>query len=118
MFRFAPPVLPMHWIEGPLPAPLVEAEGASYVRADGAMSVLVTVEPHNETTWLHVSVARRDRYPSWEEIRAVKDLFIGKDKDAVMILPREEDYVNIHSNCFHVYHRIDGDTVAGNPQRE
>ena len=116
-FRHAPLILPSNWKEGPLPGSLAGAEGASYARDDGAVSVIATREPHEGTTWLHISLARRDRYPTWEEIRFIKDLFVGRDKDAVMILPHEVDYINIHKNCFHLYHRLDGDTVQGNPQR-
>jgi hypothetical protein len=91
--------------------------GQAFRRIDGQMVVLMTEDDINGTTWLHVSVSRRDRYPTWDEILFVKNTFIGRDLEAVQILPREEDYVNVHQNCFHLWHRLDGDTVPGNPQR-
>lgn len=52
---------------------------------------------------LHVSISFRDRYPSWREIKAVKSLFYGPDVDAMMVLPKERDYVAVHPNCFHLW---------------
>jgi hypothetical protein len=73
----------------------------------GGLQVIASLDratPH--TTWnkplLHVSISRRDRYPSWEEIGAVKSAFFG-NTDACMILPRTEDYVSVHENCFHLW---------------
>lgn len=52
---------------------------------------------------LHISVSRPDRDPTWSEIKAVRGAFFPPDIDAVMILPREEDYVNEHEHTFHVW---------------
>ncbi|MFB3926754.1 MAG: hypothetical protein ACE14T_11940 [Syntrophales bacterium] len=50
----------------------------------------------------HASISRSDRYPTWEEILAVKEELFG-DIDCMMVMPKKEDYVNIHNNCFHVW---------------
>jgi hypothetical protein len=116
-----PTILPGDWTEVSAPSwyrEMMDVSIASYIRNDGQLKVLMTEEPHEGTKWLHVSVSHPERYPTWDEIHFVKDLFIGKDKDAVMILPEEKYYVNLHKNCFHLYHRLDGDTVPGNPQRD
>jgi hypothetical protein len=90
-----------------------------YQRRIDGMSVIVSEDKCADgTLWRHVSVAHRKRYPTWDEIRFVKDVFIGKDKEAVQILPRQEDYVNEHPNCFHLWSNLTGDTIPGNPQRE
>ena len=110
--------LPPNWREMPAPAPLAQlgAPCAAYYRDDGALTVLATEEPHNGTKWLHISISCPRRPPTWDEIKFCKRTFMG-DVVAVMILPQEADYVNIHPYCFHLYHRIDGDTVPGNPQK-
>lgn len=51
---------------------------------------------------LHVSMSYNDRDPSWEEIKLVKAALFPPDVDAGMILPRAENYVNLHSHCFHL----------------
>ena len=117
--RVGPAILPGNWeeIQAPDPIRQFNVPCAAFMRADGQLTVLMTEESHEDTKWLHVSVSNPKRYPTWDEIHFVKDLFIGKDKDAVMILPEEKYYVNLHRNCFHLMHRLDGDTVPGNPQK-
>lgn len=51
---------------------------------------------------LHVSISHPERYPTWDEIRRIKEELFG-DKQAMMILPEKEIYVNIHKNCFHLW---------------
>lgn len=52
---------------------------------------------------LHVSISRLDKYPSWDEIVQVKLQFFGDRKDAMMLIPKRTDYVNVHENCFHLW---------------
>lgn len=55
------------------------------------------------STFVHVSVARPDRLPSWEELKKVKDEFIGEHAPAYHVLPAKADYVNIHNHCLHLW---------------
>ena len=59
------------------------------------------VPSHGEL--LHVSVSYASRDPSWSEIRAIRDLFYPSTLDAMMVLPRAEDYVNLHPHTFHLW---------------
>lgn len=52
---------------------------------------------------LHVSVSRQTRYPSWDELVQVKAAFHGDDVDAMMVMPRSEDYINVHESAFHIW---------------
>ena len=58
--------------------------------------------PEHGGDLLHVSCSRKDRLPSWEELGEVKAAIFG-DVDVCMILPKEEDYVNLHNFCFHLW---------------
>lgn len=51
----------------------------------------------------HVSVAYRERLPSWKDVRLVRDALLPADRDFMMLLPREEDYISLHRFCFHVW---------------
>ena len=51
----------------------------------------------------HLSISCEDRYPTWDEIKEARYRFMPRDRDVFMILPAEEDYVNIHPNCFHLW---------------
>lgn len=45
---------------------------------------------------LHVSLSYPEHLPAWWEVAAVKDAIFGPQVDAMMVLPRAADYVNIH----------------------
>lgn len=53
--------------------------------------------------WLHVSASRPNRIPSWDDLRRVKDEFIGRNEVAVQMLPADRDYVNLCPNCLHLW---------------
>jgi hypothetical protein len=57
--------------------------------------------------WLHVSLARRDRMPSYEELAEVKEAFVGPRRQAVMVMPRRERHVNLHPYCLHLWCCLD-----------
>ncbi|SRR6266568_882588 len=81
---------------------------------DGSgLRVIITVERHppDSRRWQHISVSREDRYPSWEDLLAVKEEFIGEEEEAYQVLPRASEYVNIHPNVFHLWHCLDGDVM-------
>lgn len=72
-------------------------------RTAKCMLVLAAVEETPHGALLHICISYRDRYPSWREIKAVKDLFYGPCRDAMMVLPKAKDYVAVHPNCFHLW---------------
>lgn len=57
--------------------------------------------------WLHVSFSRARKLPSYADLQLVKREFIGNDKKAVMVFPEEENYVNIHKHCLHLWYSAD-----------
>lgn len=84
---------------------------AVFRRADGLL-VMVSLAEHLaepvydviiHAAWLHVSTSRKDRLPSWEDLRDVKNLFVGLDRRAIQILPPQAEYVNMHPNVLHLW---------------
>lgn len=61
--------------------------------------------------WMHVSCSRRDRLPDWEDLKLVKRVFIGAERLAVQVLPREADYVNINARVMHLWSCLEADPV-------
>jgi hypothetical protein len=53
--------------------------------------------------WEHVSVSRKDRIPTWEEMCQVKALFWDDEDCVVQFHPPESEYVNNHVNCLHLW---------------
>lgn len=57
--------------------------------------------------WLHVTVSHPHRMPTYKELTEVKRLFIGKDRKAIMVFPEQENHVNIHETCLHLWCCLD-----------
>lgn len=69
---------------------------------NGIIRVLYSEDNTPKWGWLkHISISHSGRYPTWSEILIAKEKFFG-DIDVMMILPKREDYVNVHPNCFHL----------------
>lgn len=101
-----PRVLPAGWRRidsDPFPAGYETAAG---------LRILVSIDRmESGDRWLHVSVTRRERMPTWEELREVKNLLIGREKEAAQILPRESEYVDVHRYCLHLWSPVDADIL-------
>lgn len=54
----------------------------------------------------HISVSCSSRYPTWDELAAIKYHFCEKI-EMVMVFPPPVEYVDIHEYCFHI-HEPDG----------
>lgn len=92
-----PVVLPIDWSE-------IKTMSGVYVRKDGLNVVLsVEMKKSDPRKWLHVSLSRQDRLPSWDDIKDVKDLFVGKDKTAAQIFPPKDEYINHNPNVLHLW---------------
>lgn len=66
----------------------------------------------NGDVYIHVSVARPDRLPTWEELSKVKSEFIGEEVAAYHVIPARKDYVNIHNFCLHIWAPEDQSKIA------
>ena len=82
-------------------------EGKKYLRAwtfNGLMVMASVGEYADGKEWLHISVSRESRIPTYEEMTRVKRDFIGDDRKAVFILPEKDNHVNIAENCLHLFY--------------
>ncbi len=53
--------------------------------------------------WEHVSVSRKSKVPSYEDMCWIKDQF-WNDRDCVMqLMVPKKDHVNVHSHCLHLW---------------
>jgi hypothetical protein len=67
------------------------------------LRVIATVDSHPHGKLLHVSISYPKRDPSWGIIKAVRYAFFPADIDVAMMLPRQEDYINVHQHCFQMH---------------
>lgn len=76
----------------------------AYRNKTQGLLVLVSVSiMENGEKFLHVSVSRRSRLPSWDDLKRVKAAFIGEEREAVHVLPKASDYINLHPYCLHLW---------------
>lgn len=87
--------------------------GAAFVR--GGLKVLMSVMRYSDMRiWVHVSVSGhtpRGRWllPDWEDLKRVKNEFIGPDRYAYQVLPAQKDYVNDNEYVLHLFSLLDGE---------
>lgn len=82
------------------------SEGGDDVRMyhnDDGLIILSSLDGTHHGKLKHLSMSRADRYPAWDEIVAVKEQLMGMEMDAMMVIPKRADYVNVHPNTFHVW---------------
>lgn len=56
--------------------------------------------------WDHVSVTPTNTKrgcPSWETMCAIKDMFFEKHETVIEYHPEEENYINVHPCCLHLW---------------
>lgn len=51
----------------------------------------------------HLSISRKDRLPNYDELKSARYQYLPDVKYAVQIFPPEEDFVNLHSFCLHLW---------------
>lgn len=78
--------------------------GAFIVKLKHSQTVFVIAS--DALSWEHVSVSRRDRCPTWEEMCQVKDLFWEDSDCVVQFHPPKSEYVNNHPFCLHLWRPI------------
>lgn len=61
----------------------------------------------DEMGWDHasVSVPSSNRCPIWEEMCFIKSIFWDKEETVIQYHPEESSYVNLCSNCLHLWRK-------------
>lgn len=64
----------------------------------------------SDIVWEHVSVhltvGKKAKTPTWEQMCFVKDLFWSKEDCVIQFHPAESDYVNMHEHVLHLWRPI------------
>lgn len=84
----------------------------------GESGTLVRVMLSKDAGRWHISVSCKDRYPTWEEIKAARYELVPEEAFMVMALPPPEHYINLHSNAFHLWETNDRGLVNLTAHRE
>lgn len=79
------------------------------------LTVTTTVgRHHDKKRWLHVSVSHRNRPPSWDDMRLVKELFVGTNR--VALLPSTEE-ARTHPHVLHMWSCLDAEAATSQHKR-
>jgi hypothetical protein len=71
-------------------------QGASRFFKMGKVKIILSRYEHG---W-HMSISHPERYPTWDEIAKARYELIPNEVTMAMILPPQEEFVNIHNFCF------------------
>ena len=76
--------------------------GSFVIPRNGARFCVLVSDDHG---WDHVSVTilKHERCPTWEEMCWVKGLFFRPNECVVQFHPPQDDYVNCHPYCLHLW---------------
>jgi hypothetical protein len=84
------------------------ADGARYLRRDRMSVIFSGAVEQDGKRWLHVSCAFANKLPTFDDLRQIKEVFLGTEAYAVQVFPPQKHYVNIHPYCLHLFACIDG----------
>ena len=87
--------------------------GAFEVKLRHGQTVFVIAS--DQLSWEHVSVSRRDRCPTWDEMCLIKDIFWDEEECVVQFHPPRSQYVDTHPYCLHLWKKI-GETYETPPK--
>lgn len=65
----------------------------------------------NADGWDHVSVSRKDRTPTWEEMEHIKRRFFKEDELVLQFHVPVKKHINFHSHCLHLWRSHDSDPL-------
>lgn len=87
---------------------LHETCGAVWKHPRAGLRVIESVLRYDDGRyWHHVSVSRASRLPDWGDVKSVREIFIGLDVEAYMVLPPETRWVNDHPHVLHLWRCLD-----------
>ena len=93
-----PKVLPSGWqIVQPF------GDGNVYQHCSGLKVIVSTADFPDGHDYMHVSVSRTDRLPSYDDLKFVKSVFAGDHRYAYQVFPPVDKHVNIHPFVLHLW---------------
>jgi hypothetical protein len=75
--------------------------------------VIVTIDFYDKPDgdWLHLSVSRARRLPTWGDLVTARDAMGYRELLFTQLLPPASAWLNIHQHVLHLQRRLDANTV-------
>lgn len=103
-----PPEVPKGWYRlDNFQLPGARPDGSTaelgHYRTDGGAILLLSLDTMEDgSQWLHFSVSYQGGPPGWAFFMQCKNTFFGRDVEAVQVLPKQDDHVEL-SNPWHAW---------------
>lgn len=84
---------------------MLGAEGSSEIKSYHTLAghtILFSTDTTPKGKLKHISISHFTRYPNWDELLDFKEQLLG-DIDAMLVMPKKADYVNLHKTTFHIW---------------
>jgi hypothetical protein len=97
-----------------LAQPYVVALGTYLEPRKDGLRVIVTLDLASDVgagDWLHLSVSRERRLPTWGDLVSTRDMLGYEELYFLQQLPPRRYWLNVHPYCLHLLHRLDQDAV-------
>jgi hypothetical protein len=59
--------------------------------------------------WLHLSVSRKSKMPSYEDLVMVRRFFMDESKPSYQVFPAKAEHRNMHDYCLHLWMPLEND---------
>lgn len=103
---FVARVLPLQWKRG-----ADYGDALRFSRSDRMLVLASYNTARDGSNWWHVSMSKPSELPSWADVREAKDLFVGRERKAIIVLPKASEYVNLHPHCMHLWSPLETDPL-------
>lgn len=114
-----PRVIPDGWYRINAPGPSFICN--SLTNPLRGVSVIFTASVEGDgRRWIHLSVSRPDRIPGWEDLSAVKRIFIGDERFAYQVIPPQREHYTLpdrpgrSGKVLHLWAPVDGEPPLPN----
>lgn len=87
-----------------------ESNGALNIKPFGKFVIF-----SSEGGWEHVSVSRRSRMPSYDDLISIRKMFWDDDDCVMQLFVPSKDHININQFCLHLWRPINGQEIPRPP---
>lgn len=94
--------------------PVPYGTGFYFVARERDGSVIVTVGNWDGVDWIHASISRPDRMPSYDELTLLHRAVFGTSGWSYQVFAPATEHVNIHEYALHLWGRADGEPELPN----
>jgi hypothetical protein len=88
-------------------------DGNAYQYRNGLRVIVSCADYEDGREWMHISMSRKDRMPTYDDMKFVKNTFAEK-RFAYQVFPPPSDNVNIHQFCLHLWVPLTGELPIPN----